>query len=181
MKKISEWLLALTLVFALTACGAATAPPAAGEDTPQAESTTPETAPEPGSTGEYTGELSVCYALLGKTEAEVDAVLEGGEKNLSEDGATLLGASYTMTLLGESALVELIYGDDGRVVGVSIGLPEEQYDAARADLEGDFGAPKELDDTQDLGTAYLEWTLNHASLALSQNYGSTQIQMSLSA
>ena len=181
MKKTSLWLLTLTLLFALTACGKQTVPPAAGGDAQQGDTTAPETMLPAGDAAEYTGELGSYYALLGKSEAEVDAILEGGEKNLSEDGATLLEASYSAGLLGENAFVEVIYGADLRVAGVSINLPEARYDAARADLEGDFGAPEEIDETKELETAYLRWPLDGKEISLSKSYGTTQIQMSLGA
>lgn len=173
MKK-TGFLVLLLLLLALPACGAQTPAPPANSGSAHSQ---PDTSGSPGT--EPQGELSGCYQLLGKSDAEAASMLEGSEQNLSADGETVLGRTAPAELFGESTSLELVYDSELTVVAVSINLMGTQYDTVRADLEADFGAPREVDETGELGSSYLQWISDNREMILTESYGTVQVQMSL--
>lgn len=104
------------------------------------------------------GSLTAVADLLGKSDADVKDLFNGGTENRTEDGSTLLGRSYTTSLDGTPVTLEPVYAEDQTVSSVSASFTDKTPEEVKSIMTAVFGEPRVADETQAMDSKTLTWT-----------------------
>ena len=154
-------------ILALTGCGKQNTNPqtppanASGSSNFSGSSVSGGASSAPRETGGQTvqsGSLTAVADLLGKSDADVKDLFNGGTKNRTEDGSTLLGRSYTTSLDGTPVTLETVYAEDQTVSSVSASFTDKTPEEVKSIMTAVFGEPRVADETQAMDSKTLTWT-----------------------
>ncbi len=114
--------------------------------------------------------------MVGKTDEEVKDLFGGGTENKSEDGAALLGRSYTAVLDGMDAVIETVYTEELSVSAASVRLEGADAGEVESALTRSCGAPEKVEQQDGAEAQYLRWTKDGVSVALYDSYGMVSVE-----
>lgn len=109
--------------------------------------------------------------MLGKSDAEVKDLFNGGAENKTEDGSILLGRSYSTMLDKNTVTLETIYDDAKNVSAISATFSDKTAEEVKAIMTDAFGEPAVQDETQEMESKRITWTKDQFSFAMNESYG----------